>query len=557
MWRHHQGTADAGTEGERRRPSHTQRHPARGWKLLVVPALLAAAALSAPALLSGMEPPELVELGTLERGTTTGTSVTLRNDESAVANLHLLPSDPSLTVSPARFQLAPGEEQTVAIDLAVPEDATGTSTGTGAAQIVRLVTVFYEGTDRLPSTIEVRGRLEPQPVASSGAANESAGTGSGGEVTSAAAQAPAVAADDAAPVRIDLYMDISCPSCRELAEETIPSIVEEYGATLDQQVLDVMNASVMERLMRQLRSRGLELDSLPVAVVTLAGAGAEQTAGSQARSGRSESIVFQGFEGIEEGLAASLERRPTAAVGGEQDSGGTTVFSAGAIIGAGLMDGVNPCAFSTMLFLISMLALVGRSRREILLIGSIYTATIFVGYLATGFGLFASVRALMVFPVIVQGIRWLLVAVLLILAVLSFRDAFLARAGRMKEMTLQLPERMKQRVHGVIRSGTRSTSLIGGTILLGLGVTVFEFSCTGQVYVPVIMYLARSGSAQAVGLLLLYNTAFIVPLLLVFGLAYAGVSMKRIGTLFEKNVAVVKVGLGIVFTGLAVMTLLM
>lgn len=523
----------------------------------MVPALLVAAALAAPAMLSGMDLPELVELGILERGRTNGTFVTLQNDGSAATTLQLLPSDPSLSVTPQRFRLAPGEEQTVAFDLAVPEDATGTSAPTDAAQIVRLVTVFYEGTDRLPSTIEVRGRLEPRPATESDTAGESAETGSGGEISSAAAQPPADEVEESAPVRIDLYMDVSCPSCRELADETIPSIVEEHGSTLDQQVLDVMNASVMDRLMRQLSSRGMELDSLPVAVVTLPGAGSERTAGSGMRSGRSESIVFQGFEGIEEGLTASLERRPTAAVSGRQDPGGTNVFSAGAIIGAGLMDGVNPCAFSTMLFLISMLALVGRSRREILLIGSIYTATIFVGYLATGFGLFASVRALMVFPVIVQGIRWLLVAVLVVLAVLSFRDAFLARTGRMKDMTLQLPDRMKQRVHGVIRSGTRSTSLIGGTVLLGLGVTVFEFSCTGQVYVPVIMYLARSGSAQAVGLLLLYNTAFIVPLLLVFGLAYAGVSMKRIGTLFEKNVAVVKVGLGIVFTGLAVMTLLM
>jgi len=97
---------------------------------------------------------------------------------------------------------------------------------------------------------------------------------------------------------------------------------------------------------------------------------------------------------------------------------------------------------------------------------------------------------------------------------------------------------------------------VGGTILLALGVTVFEFSCTGQVYVPVIMHLARSGSVGAIWLLVLYNVAFIVPLLVVFALAYAGVSMKQLGTVFERHVATVKFGLAFVFASLAVMTVL-
>jgi cytochrome c biogenesis protein CcdA len=100
-------------------------------------------------------------------------------------------------------------------------------------------------------------------------------------------------------------------------------------------------------------------------------------------------------------------------------------------------------------------------------------------------------------------------------------------------------------------------SLIAGTAIMALLVTVFEFSCTGQVYLPVIMHLARSeGRASAYGLLVLYNTAFIIPLISVFGLSYAGVRSKSMADFFSKRIAGIKYLLALVFAGMAVLTLL-
>jgi hypothetical protein len=472
-------------------------------------------------LLSGLAAPLLaitvtpeVDLGGVEPGTTVEGAFSIGNDTDAELSVELLSSDPSLTVSPAEATIEAGGEIEITVTYRPPDDVTG--------ELVRIVTVLPDTGEPLAAVIRAQG---PEPTV--------AETAAGDPVLS-----------------IDIYMDSTCPKCRALVDDTIPEIVSPGAFRLNE--YDVLVPEYVDEMMARLNASGLALDELPVAFV--------ETGIADDDRRQSAPVVFQGFERIEDGIAMLVagETGTSGADAGEARTGpGTSGYlTVGAIVGAGLLDGINPCAFSTMLFLISMLALAGRSRREILVIGIVYSLTVFVGYVAAGFGLFAGVRTLMVFPVLVSVMRWTLFALLIVLAGLSIRDAVLAGQGRTSEMSLQLPDSFKRRVHKVVRTGTRSASLVGGTILLGIGVTVFEFSCTGQVYVPVIMHLARTGSGAAVGLLLLYNLAFIVPLLIVFGLAYAGVSMKRVGNMFAGKLVLVKLGLAIVFAGFAALTVL-
>ena len=61
-------------------------------------------------------------------------------------------------------------------------------------------------------------------------------------------------------------------------------------------------------------------------------------------------------------------------------------------MGAGLLDGLNPCAFATIVFMVNLLLLLGHSRRRILEVGLTYSAAVFVTYLLIGLGLFNSGR---------------------------------------------------------------------------------------------------------------------------------------------------------------------
>jgi cytochrome c biogenesis protein CcdA len=224
---------------------------------------------------------------------------------------------------------------------------------------------------------------------------------------------------------------------------------------------------------------------------------------------------------------------------------------------AGLVDGINPCAFTTLIFLLASLALAGRGRKEVLVIGALFTLGVFLTYLGVGFGLFAALRAASAISVVSLILRWLLFAILLAFAILSVYDYFKIRSGKASEMLLQLPNSLKLKIHASIRNRAKTAALAGSSLALGFLVSIFEFACTAQVYLPTLAYLARQkGRGDAIGLLVLYNLCFIAPLVVVFIASYLGVGSKKIATAFQKRMGAVKLGLAAVFIVLAALTLL-
>ena len=88
----------------------------------------------------------------------------------------------------------------------------------------------------------------------------------------------------------------------------------------------------------------------------------------------------------------------------KKEKGGFGVqWEPGAVFLAGLLDGVNPCAFSAMVFLISALALAGRSKRTMLAIGLSYACGVFITYSLIGAGLLGGLRRFAVSPGIRRG----------------------------------------------------------------------------------------------------------------------------------------------------------
>ncbi len=222
---------------------------------------------------------------------------------------------------------------------------------------------------------------------------------------------------------------------------------------------------------------------------------------------------------------------------------------------AGLLDGINPCAFATIIFFLSYLQIAGRARREMLAVGAAFILGIFLSYFVLGLGLVEVVARIDAIRAAGQALNWLLAAACLVIALLSFRDARLADAGQLKEMTLQLPAAIKERIHRVIRSGARSRRFIAGAFVTGLIIAVLELACTGQVYLPTIVYGLKSGATSAVGLLLWYNLAFIIPLVVIFVLAWRGLTSARLIEFQKNHTGTVKRALGWLFLALFAMLL--
>jgi len=223
---------------------------------------------------------------------------------------------------------------------------------------------------------------------------------------------------------------------------------------------------------------------------------------------------------------------------------------------AGLADGVNPCAIATMIFLISFLATQKRKRSEILIIGLAYTGSVYITYFAMGLG-FREVLDVLKgkSKIVADSIRWAAFVAASVIAILSFRDAFMyARTKKTKDIALQLPKAVKMRIHKVISGHMSGTGLIIGSVITGFLVTLLEAICTGQMYLPYIVAMTTQSELRIWGIIYLafYNFLFVLPLLVVMVLAFYGMKWNDLAKRTQKNMVLLKIILGLVMVALAV-----
>jgi len=224
------------------------------------------------------------------------------------------------------------------------------------------------------------------------------------------------------------------------------------------------------------------------------------------------------------------------------------------VIGAGLIDGLNPCAFATIVFFVSYLAFTGRQGRDILLVGAAFALGIFITYLLVGLGVSALLGAVEALEGVQRWVYGLTAAMCAVLAVFSFLDFLKARRGEYEEMRLRLPLRLRRWVNRVIRESARVEAFAGVALVTGFVISLIELACTGQVYLPTIIYVRSVPELQASATfyLVLYNLCFILPLVVVFTLAFFGTTSRQLGQFVNRYTAAIKLGTAVVFVGLAV-----
>lgn len=220
---------------------------------------------------------------------------------------------------------------------------------------------------------------------------------------------------------------------------------------------------------------------------------------------------------------------------------------------AGLIDGLNPCAFATLIFFISYMAFTGRRGRDILLIGAAFALGIFVTYLLIGVGLSKVVQSIPGFSTWGRWVYVLTGILCIVLAALTVRDFVRARRGQAAEMSLKLPTGLRRRINKVIREGAQMRAFVPIAFFTGLIVSLIELACTGQIYGPtiVMMLSVPEMASRAFLFLLIYCIAFIVPLVVVFVLSYFGTTSDQLGQFLARHTATVKALTAALFAGLS------
>jgi cytochrome c biogenesis protein CcdA len=194
-------------------------------------------------------------------------------------------------------------------------------------------------------------------------------------------------------------------------------------------------------------------------------------------------------------------RENLAAPGGEQQT-----FLLPAVLLTGLVDGINPCALAILLFFVSFLFTIRKTRVSVARMGMVYIGAVYVVYFLIGLGL---LRA----STLLQG-HWLGQAGAALLMLLGLTNLLSAVFPRFP-IRLEVPEGSKESLKTWMYRATLPATLVLGT-LVGL----HTFPCSGGPYVAVLGLLAsKTGFWEGMGYLVLYNLMFVVPLIVVLVLS--------------------------------------
>jgi hypothetical protein len=234
-------------------------------------------------------------------------------------------------------------------------------------------------------------------------------------------------------------------------------------------------------------------------------------------------------------------------------------WSLSAVLIAGFIDGINPCAFATIIFLVSYLTFAGKKSREILIYGTVFTSGVFIAYTLVGIGLMTFLHQLAAFPFISKGVYLFIAFFALTLGIISLYDYILFKRGQVAKWKLQLPMGLKKKIHEIIREEARVKGGLLATFGAGFIIAVCTVICTGQVYLPTIGFVMSIPELKrnAIFNLILYNIMYIVPLVGIFVLTFFGVSSEKMAFLTKRYTGTVKLLTAMLFLALAGLLFLM
>lgn len=361
----------------------------------------------------------------------------------------------------------------------------------------------------------------------------------------------AVMANEPKPLTIYFYFTPSCPLC-EPAKKIVAQAEENFGARINVQRRNHSESKASFKQMLLMLDHYQRRDTPNLAIFM-------------------GEICLGGGEEIRDKLIPTIEKLLTAnavtpdfgvaniaATTNEIAESAVKKTTLPIIIATGFFDGLNPCAFATVILFVSMLSAIKRERKTILAVGVSFIIAVFITYFALGalyFEVMNYFENSPTFNFAALAIKWLALLMVIIAAILSLIDFWRAlRSGGKEKMLLVLPDNLKDRIRKRLRATAHGKSLIAGAFFSGIVISFLEAACTGQTYMPVITGLVgdKISATHGYALLLLYNVMFIIPLLAVFLMAFFGMTSEEIGNLARKKAWLTKLALALVFIAIAI-----
>jgi len=215
-----------------------------------------------------------------------------------------------------------------------------------------------------------------------------------------------------------------------------------------------------------------------------------------------------------------------------------------AVLSAGFLDGLNPCAFAVLLFLLAFLFTIRKLRADILKIGAIYLAAIYGTYFLIGLGI---LKALILTnqPHLMARIGAYLVIFLGLINLKTYLFPGLP-------LRLAIPHIGWERIKGWIYRATPPSTVVAGFL-----VGICTLPCSGGIYVATLGLLASKATyMKGLAYLALYNGAFILPLALILVATTNRLAAKRLAQWEREHTGLMRLGSGLAMVGLGLVILI-
>jgi len=216
-----------------------------------------------------------------------------------------------------------------------------------------------------------------------------------------------------------------------------------------------------------------------------------------------------------------------------------------AILLGGLLDGLNPCAFSVLLSFVAVIlstVAVAGAVPQVWRIGGVYVFGMFLTYLLLGLGLIGVIAPLVRFHLAVRAIG----VVVVVLGVWTLKDGLLPDVGPVLAMPRALYAPMRRVMQWTGPSGALAAGALVGLCTL---------PCSGAIYVGILALLANAPVQSRLPYLVLYNLMYIAPLLTLLALVGNRPALNRIAhwTIRRRTLAKVLLGGVTVLLGFAIL----
>lgn len=215
------------------------------------------------------------------------------------------------------------------------------------------------------------------------------------------------------------------------------------------------------------------------------------------------------------------------------------------ILSLAAIDAINPCALAVItLMLIAILTYNPKNRKNVLLAGLAFSSAVFILYLFYGLVIIRFFQLIEALAAIRIWLFYILGGLAISLGLLNMKDFIWHKPGGfLTEMPMILRPKVKKIIEGITSPK--------GAFGIGAFVTLFLLPCTIGPYIIAGGMLSTIEIIKTIPWLLIYNMIFVLPMLAITGIVYAGfTTVEKVGGWKDRNIRYLHLITGLILLGL-------